>query len=433
MVRRRKKRRCSKLTNSSQRNEFTDTNGGAFPEKPAVRRVGTRANMKLALIRRQFSATGGAELYLQRLMDALTQRGHEPHLFAEGWRQPPSGASFHSISVTGSPALRPLRFAEAVKDAVAKERFDCVFSLERTLRQDVYRAGDGLHRVWLERRREFAPWWGRPFTGGGAFHRNMMRLEDRTFDPANTGRIIVNSNMVKREILENYNYPEERIHLVRNGVEVDRFHDGKRAETRKRFGVEDDDILLLFVGSGWERKGLRYLIKAAAGLEGMQRDNKLGELSREMVEGADELPNVPRKRVRLLVVGKGRKPAGAGDSIIFAGPMNDVENAYAAADLFVFPPIYEPCSNVVFEALAAGLPVITTRQNGASELIREDVNGSVLEDPSDIGGLIFSICHWASRRMTIPRIDTAELELERNVEETMKILELAAAKDRVRA
>ncbi|MFT5493846.1 MAG: glycosyltransferase involved in cell wall biosynthesis, partial [Limisphaerales bacterium] len=182
-----------------------------------------------------------------------------------------------------------------------------------------------------------------------------------------------------------------------------------------------------------ERKGLRYLIKAAAGLEGMQRDNKLGELSREVVVEADELPNVPRKRVRLLVVGKGRKPAGAPENVIFAGPMNDVEDAYAAADLFVFPPIYEPCSNVVFEALAAGLPVITTRQNGASELIQEDVNGSVLDDPADIGGLVFSICHWSSRRMTMERIDTAELELERNVEETMKILELAATKNGVGA
>ena len=73
--------------------------------------------MKLALIRRQFSVTGGAELYLQRLMDALTRQGHELHLFAEGWKQPPPGASFHSIAVNGSRALRPLRFAEAVKTA----------------------------------------------------------------------------------------------------------------------------------------------------------------------------------------------------------------------------------------------------------------------------------------------------------------------------
>ena len=382
--------------------------------------------MKLALIRRQYTATGGAELYLQRLMDALAQRGHEIHLFAESWKQPPAGASIHSIPVTGGRAVRATYFAEAVRAAVAKERFDCVFSLERTLKQDVYRAGDGLHRVWLERRRQYAPWMTRPFIGGGAFHRNMTQLEARTFDPANTGRIIVNSEMVKGEILEHFGFPADRIHLVRNGVDVDRFQSGRRVETRERFGVKDDDFLLLFVGSGWERKGLSYLLRAAESLESMQRDNMLGRTSRELVDETDELPNIPKKRVRLLVVGKGRKPGWAPDNVIFAGPMNDVENAYAAADLFVFPPIYEPCSNVVFEALSAGLPVITTRQNGASEMIREDVNGSVLEDPANLTALIFSICHWSSRRMTMERIDTTELELDRNVEETLKILELAA-------
>lgn len=384
--------------------------------------------MKLALIRRQFAATGGAELYLQRLMTALASRGHELHLFAEGWRQPPPGASLHAIAVSGSRAERPVRFAEAVKEAVAKERFDCVFSLERTLKQDVYRAGDGVHRVWLERRRQFAPWWSRPFIGGGAFHRNMMRLEAQAFDPTNTGRVIVNSTMVKQEILEQFRFPEDRIHLVRNGVDVDRFHGGKRAETRKRFGVEDDEFLLLFVGSGWKRKGLPYLLSAAAGLETMQRDGSSGRFSEEMTDNdtGEEPPRAPRNRVRLLVVGKGRRPAGAPGNVIFAGPMDDVENAYAAADLFVFPPIYEPCSNVVFEALAAGLPVITTRQNGASELIEDDVNGTTLDDPADVAAMMSAICHWASKRMTMDRIDTDALELDRNVEETLRVLELAA-------
>src|SRR6266571_296677 len=105
--------------------------------------------MKLALIRRQFSATGGAELYLQRLLQTLAQRGHELHLFAEAWEQKPAGVALHPTRVSGTRAQKPLRFAQAVRNAVAKDKFDCVFSLERALQQDVYRAGDGVHRVWL--------------------------------------------------------------------------------------------------------------------------------------------------------------------------------------------------------------------------------------------------------------------------------------------
>jgi hypothetical protein len=89
--------------------------------------------MKLALIRRQFSATGGAELYVQRLLAALVSAGHETHLFAEKWQGQAEGVQFHSINVDASRAERPLRFAEGVNAALQQEKFDCVFSLERTL------------------------------------------------------------------------------------------------------------------------------------------------------------------------------------------------------------------------------------------------------------------------------------------------------------
>jgi UDP-glucose:(heptosyl)LPS alpha-1,3-glucosyltransferase len=361
--------------------------------------------MKLALIRRQFSATGGAELYLQRLLAALAGRGHDLHLFAESWCGFPAGTKLHPVSISGDRATRPLLFAEAVRTALAPEKFDCVFSLERTLRQDVYRAGDGVHRVWLQRRRQFAPWWKRPFVGGGAFHQNLLALEAQTFDPKNTRHIIVNSEMVKREILENFAFPAERIHLVRNGVDTARFQNGRRAGARKRFGVEDDEFLLLFAGSGWERKGLSFVLRAFSRL---RKTNF---------------------RTRLLVAGKGHSPMVRPAGVIFAGPVPDMENIYAAADLLVFPPIYEPSANVVIEALAAGRPVVTSKQNGASELIRESVNGSVVENPADIQALTQAVLFWQRRTMK-PLPDTTDLSLERNVSETLAVLELAAQENR---
>jgi UDP-glucose:(heptosyl)LPS alpha-1,3-glucosyltransferase len=249
--------------------------------------------MKLALIRRQFAATGGAELYLQRLLRTLLKHGHEVHLFAEAWSETLGDVRFHRIAATGSRATRPFNFSETVRAAIVRESFDCVFSLERTEHQDVYRAGDGLHRVWLERRKQFAPWWNKPFLGFSAFHRNMMALEARTFDPQNTRHVIVNSEMVRREILQHFQFPSERIHLVRNGVDVARFQNGKREETRARFGVKDDEFLLLFVGSGWERKGLSFVL--------------------------DVMAKTPR--LKLLVVGKGRKPSSPARWLMWRRPM----------------------------------------------------------------------------------------------------------------
>ena len=357
--------------------------------------------MKIALVRRRFSATGGAELYLQRLLGALLGAGHESHLYTEAWDGAPEGLVIHPVACHAARAKRLPAFAAAVDAQLRNERFDCVFSLERTLRQDVYRAGDGLHRVWLRQRRRFAPWYRKPFTAAGAFHRNLRALEQCTFDPTNTGHIIVNSEMVRGEILEHFDFPESRIHLVRNGIDLARIRGGRRKETRTRFGFHDEEFVLLFVGSGWERKGLPFFLRAFRRLS--------------------------PTNVRALIVGKGRKPLFTPDGAVFAGAMSAVEDAYAAADLLVLPPIYEPSSNVVAEALAVDLPVVTTRFNGAAELIREGRTGSVVSDPADTGQLVHSIERWHAKRGLTETTPDHELSLERNLSETLEILELAAA------
>jgi UDP-glucose:(heptosyl)LPS alpha-1,3-glucosyltransferase len=230
----------------------------------------------------------------------------------------------------------------------------------------------------------------------------MMELEVATFTSSNTGRIIVNSEMVKREILDHFTFPENRIHLVRNGVDTRRFENGNRTETRAKFGVKNHECLLLFVGSGWERKGLRYLLDALRS------------------------PALAHGKFKLLVVGKGHSPGSPPKNAIFAGAMPAIEDAYAAADVFVFPAIYEPSSNVVIEALAAGLPVITSAHNGASEMIHPKLNGTVLRDPSDIDAISQAILQWQAGRSLVEHSNPESWDLTRNVTETLAVLELAA-------
>jgi UDP-glucose:(heptosyl)LPS alpha-1,3-glucosyltransferase len=337
-------------------------------------------------------------LYLQRLLRALAAAGHEVHLISEAWSDPEPGIVFHKVSGESPRFRRALDFALDAARTLKKLGADCVFSMERTLRQDVYRAGDGVHKVWLQRRGRFSPWWKKPFLGMGRFHRGIQSLEAQTFDPANTAHIIVNSMMVRREILENFRFPAGRVHLVRNGIETGRFSGGCREQTRRKFGIKEDEFLVLFVGTGWERKGLHFLL-----------------------EGLKATP-----AIKLLVVGKGRQPASAPRNAIFAGPMPDVENAYAAADLLVTLPIYEPSANVVCEGLAAGLPVVTSVNNGAAEILEEGVTGSILEEfwkPEIVGA---ALKYWSKKRTRI-QSDHRQLSIERNVSETLAVLELAAA------
>jgi UDP-glucose:(heptosyl)LPS alpha-1,3-glucosyltransferase len=143
------------------------------------------------------------------------------------------------------------------------------------------------------------------------------------------------------------------------------------------------------------------------------------------------LPGLSRHAgVKLLVAGKGVPPARPPAGTIFAGPVTDLENAMAAADLFVFPPIYEPSSNVVIEALVAGLPVVTTAQNGAAEILRAGLTGTVLARPTEVDGMVRAVDDWAGKNARVS-VEASVFSLERNVAETLAVLELAAQEKRV--
>jgi UDP-glucose:(heptosyl)LPS alpha-1,3-glucosyltransferase len=356
--------------------------------------------MKVALVRREFTVGGGAELYLQRLIGALRKAGHRVTLVTADAEVRLDGVKVCHVALSGSRAARVAQFDEGVQAVMTGASTDCLFSLDRLSRQDVLRAGDGVHATWLGQRHRFSSVWRRWLVGRGGFDRAMLELENRAFDAQQTRRVIVNSEMVGHDISERFGFPKERIHLVRNGVELERWQSGDRAETRTRWGVGQDDFLLLFAGSGWERKGLRFVLATLAGL---------GD-----------------PRVKLVVAGKGKRPWGVPENVIFAGVMEALEDAYAAADLLLFPPIYEPSANVVFEALAAGLPVVTSGCNGAAEVIDEGVNGTVVADPSNVAGLMAALREWRGRGAMRPVPVKADLSLERNVHETLEVLTLAA-------
>jgi UDP-glucose:(heptosyl)LPS alpha-1,3-glucosyltransferase len=228
----------------------------------------------------------------------------------------------------------------------------------------------------------------------------MQALERHVFDVRNTGHVIVNSERVRTEILENFEFPAERIHLIRNGVETRQFETLDRREFRRRHGFSDEDFVISFVGSGWERKGLPFILNA--------------------------MRLLPKTlNVCLLVAGKGGRPLWVPPRVTFAGPVRNVEEVYAASDLFITLPIYEPSANVVFEAMAAGLPVITSAYNGAAELLEEGITGSVIQNPADADAVAAQMLFWIQngRRPSCPAPLRRFLDISRNVEETLALLE----------
>jgi UDP-glucose:(heptosyl)LPS alpha-1,3-glucosyltransferase len=330
--------------------------------------------VRIALIRQRYVAAGGAERYLASLVAAMASAGHAVHLFANTWTDPPPGVTLHRVPISPGPAfVRVLCFAWTAHQMTRRGDFDLVHSFDRTIRPDIYRAGDGCHQAWLDRRRAVEGGLARSLDRLNPLHRGLLVLERHLFQ-GGCRRVIANSCMVQEEILRYYGTAGSAIQVIYTGVDLGRFRpprdDAARMRFRRAQGVGPDDPVVLFAGSGFERKGLRFLLQAAGRMRGI-RDLRVWVL------GMGNL-----RRARLLA---GR--LGIADRVHFAGPVADPEGWMAAADLFVLPSIYDPFSNACLEAMACGLPVITTAGNGIAEVLEKWRTGSVIVDPRDVVGL----------------------------------------------
>lgn len=352
---------------------------------------------RIGFVRRGYSSTGGAERYLLRLAEALHRRGHSTALFTSAdWPEASLFSAIHTV-----PAPGPLAFANRLAKLQPKSHCDVLFSLERVWECDFYRAGDGVHRAWLTRRagsrRSLAHWW----RARSAKHREILSLEARLFDPSHPVRIIANSELVKHEIVQEYGKSPSSIHVIYNGYKPPAVQGDPRAQCRAALGLRQDETMILFVGSGWERKGLRYAIQAAG---------RLGDT-----------------RARLVVAGKGKSFGLPRGPVTFLGPIDDVTPYYLAADIFLLPTLYDPFSNACLEAAAHGLPVITSTANGFAEVFLHGLHGEALEDPTDPEAIAKALRLWldpAKREQAREGIrqNAQKLSLNANAEATLRLI-----------
>ena len=325
--------------------------------------------VRIGIIKSNFVPSGGgSERYTSGLVEGLRARGHEVHILAARWdaTAESTGVVMHRVPTMRAPAFaRIMSFAVNCRRVMAAAGCDLVLSIERTLWQDAFRAGGGCHREYLIQRRRYRGGVPRPLTGLNPLHLTMLWIEKRSYSPANTRAIIANSRRGKEEIVRHYGFPSEQIHVVYNGTDCDRFRPAPAKAPRP-------ETVLLVVGSGFERKGVEFAVRALARLPAS---------------------------VRLEVAGKGN-PApyqklaaqlGVTERVRFLGGGKRIEDVYANADILVHPAIYEPFSNACLEAMACGLPVVSSRINGASEIIQPGRNGAAVEDPANAAALAAAI------------------------------------------
>jgi len=371
-------------------------------------------------------ARGGAETYVYQFTQELLSAGHEVHLIAGAFGGTPQGAYTWRVMRRGLTRWsRDLRFARAAERAARRAALDCTVAVGRTFGADVLQPHGGTVRG---SRRQNLLMIRNPvlralkdgFDSVNPRVRMQVYIEAAQHHADPPPEVVAISGMVRRDMQEFHQVPDERLHLVYNGVDLERFSPAtcgaKRDEARRALGMADDETCFLIIAHNFRLKGVRELIEAAARL--------------------------PREAPwRIVVIGKAEaKPylalaerLGCADRLLFPGAAADVMPAYGAADVYVQPSWYDPCSLVVLEALACGLPVVTTRFNGASELMQDGREGYVLDSPGQaehLAACMERLLEESRRRpmRQAARLAVKERSLQQNFREMMAVFEKVRAR-----
>lgn len=315
-------------------------------------------NRQVFLVRRMSGGSGGAERVAADFSSRLGNNWNLEKVFA--------GSVVKGVRLGGTHGpswWRSIQFAKQVDKLIDKIEPDAVLSFDRGPYCDIYRAGDGVHRRWMQIKYGSSPRWIlNPLNWAYPY------LEKQSVRYA--GLIVANSEMVAQDLRQTYPREKDKVLVIRNGFDPSRFHP-EPVDFSLGFDLPQNARIFLFLGSGWERKGLKTTIHFIA------------ELSR----------NDPsfRDKGRLLVVGDGdSRPylqeaarLGVAEKLIFSGVVPDPSNFCRAAELMVLPTSYDPFSNATLEALACGCPVLTSTANGAAEVIDHGRTGLVFGDSKE--------------------------------------------------
>ena len=329
--------------------------------------------MRLAIIRQRYSPAAGAERFFEGALEALLERNVAISLYTRSWPQTKLQLIEPVICdpwYAGS-FLREWGFARAACRAISHSKANLVESHERLQCCDIYRARDGVHAVWLQERLKGASVHDRLRLMLSPYNRYMLRVEKRLFRSPWLQAVICNSKMVRDEIRDRFGVPEAKLKVVYNAVDSARFHPGlaaDRAAVRELHRIPSDATVFLLVGSGYERKGV------AAALVALAR-----------IPAPAHLIVVGRER-RLAKYARLARSLGLSGRVTIAGPQSDPTPYFGAADAFVLPTLYDPFPNAALEAMACGMPVITSTKSGAAELVLEHDAGLVC-DSRDIEAL----------------------------------------------
>ena len=335
--------------------------------------------MRILIIEEEFNKYKGVSRYAVEIVEGLVA-GNEVHLLTLHYDYNVPGVIVHklpSIPIGGFVRVIVGRVMNSIYALIIRKRFniDVVHSQgSESLMCDVVTM-HSCHKAGIKQ-------WNSVSKQELSYPKYLLKRIIRTINPYNiltvfiegrllrtTDEILAVSGVVKRETIESYPWVDSnKIKVVYSGVNCNSFKPDYENGLliRSKFNLSKDDFVISFCGYEFKRKGLYYLIKS--------------------------LPLL-KKKVKLLVIGKDNESGcellaselGVSDNIVFIGQVsNNLAAYFNASDIFVFPTTHEAFGLVIVEAMACGLPVIFSKLAGAAEIVHDEYDALLLNNPADI-------------------------------------------------
>ena len=319
---------------------------------------------KIAIVIPKYGLVGGAERFAYELTERLAVNGeYDIHVFANRWQSGSDRITFHKIPIIRFPRfLTTISFAWFANRKISKMNFDLIHTHDRIFDADIFTMHGIPHRIWINdvRRKSMS-----------LFDRATSWVEKCLVNNTRRQTILPVSTLTQEKLIQEYKVSPEKVKVIHPGVDIENFQtldrEYCRTEMRESFGIHRDDIVILFVSMNFEIKGLDYVMTGIA-------KTKM---------------SYPLRQIKLLVVGKGdykkytafAQEMGIKDNVIFAGVQKEnLKKIYMASDIFMMLSRFDTFGMTVLEAMAASLPVIISSNVGAKDLVREGINGFVIED-----------------------------------------------------
>lgn len=370
-------------------------------------------DMHIGFIKQKFVPFGGGEGYLSSLAMACVEQGHDVTILTSSdWPDSADGA-FNLLKIPINRSTRSSKqrsFSDHATQAIRQHPFDCTLSLDRTVGQDVWRAGEGVHSVWLERRKEFETGLSSTLNQYMPGQRTRLALEAACVQ--HSRRIIANSKVVLNDLQRVYQLPSDQVELIPNGIQLDRFTPPEKSydtgKARRELGLPEGSPVILFVGSGFRRKGLPELFEAL----------QLLPEALLVVLGRDPIQPWMRRAQKM----------GLHKRVRFLGPQKDLVPWYRAADVTTLPSWFDSFGFTGLESVACGTPLVTTAYCGVSQILEgHPAAGQVVKRPDQSQQLAAAL----SSQLTAPKTNERSQEIrgaakaysiEENIQKTLKLI-----------